>query len=106
MTEQLTIARRLELAEAALNEGRIIQNDWRRPGAGGRELVCALREMRMTPQINYWPAGSSMKSVCGYWIVTVDRDVGVTPMFVSCRHCGGTASSRMLQGRPRMEPNP
>lgn len=37
----LALADRLTLAEAALREGRIIQNHWRRD-QDGRELVCAL----------------------------------------------------------------
>jgi hypothetical protein len=41
-TAALTIGDRLEQAETAWREGRIIQHDWRRGGEGGRELVCAL----------------------------------------------------------------
>lgn len=48
--------------------------------------------------------GSTIKGVCGYWIVTVDRDAGVTPMFVRCGHCGGTASSRMYKVGCGLEP--
>lgn len=47
---------------------------------------------------------SSMKGGCGYWIVTIDREAGVTPMFVKCGHCGGTASSRMYKVGPGLEP--
>jgi hypothetical protein len=49
-------------------------------------------------------AGSTMKGGCGYWIVTVDREAGVTPMFVKCGHCGGTASSRMYKVGAGLEP--
>jgi hypothetical protein len=38
----LTVQDRIAQAETALNEGRIIQGDWRRKNGGGRELVCAL----------------------------------------------------------------
>ena len=48
--------------------------------------------------------GSSIKSGCGYWIVTVDRDAGVTPMFVKCGHCGGLATSRMYKVGGGLEP--
>lgn len=44
------------------------------------------------------------KSGCGYWIVTVDRDTGVTPMFVKCGHCDGMATSRMYRVGDGLEP--
>lgn len=47
---------------------------------------------------------TTMKGGCGYWIITIDRDAGVTPMFVKCGHCGGTASSRMYKVGPGLEP--
>jgi hypothetical protein len=40
---------------------------------------------------------SIIKSGCGYSITTIDRDTGVTPMFVKCGHCGGVATSRMYR---------
>jgi hypothetical protein len=39
----------------------------------------------------------NVKGGCGYWIVTIDRAAGTTPMFTRCGHCGGTASSRMYK---------
>lgn len=49
-------------------------------------------------------AYSTMKGGCGYWIITVDREAGVTPMFVKCGHCGGTATSRMYKVGAGLEP--
>lgn len=49
-------------------------------------------------------AGSTMKGGCGYWICTVDREPGVTPMFTKCGHCGGTATSRMYKVDQREKP--
>lgn len=40
MTDKLTIAERITLAQLAHDEGRIIQGQWRR--TNGKELVCAL----------------------------------------------------------------
>jgi hypothetical protein len=48
--------------------------------------------------------GSTIKSGCGYWIVTIDRAAGVTPMFTKCGHCGGVASSRMYKVGAGLEP--
>lgn len=48
--------------------------------------------------------GSTIKSGCGYWIVTIDREAGVTPMFVKCGHCGGMATSRMYKVGDGLEP--
>lgn len=31
--------------------------------------------------------------MCGQKLVTVDRDKGVTPMFMACRSCGGRSVS-------------
>lgn len=44
MAETATLTRigRIDLAEKAWKEGRIIQGNWRRNGGGGREMVCAL----------------------------------------------------------------
>lgn len=47
---------------------------------------------------------SSIRSGCGYWIVTIDRHTGVTPMFVKCGHCGGMATSRMYKVGPGLQP--
>lgn len=30
---------------------------------------------------------------CGWFVITVDADEGVTPMFIECRRCGGDARS-------------
>jgi hypothetical protein len=48
--------------------------------------------------------GSSIQSGCGYWIVTIDREAGVTPMFVKCGQCGGMATSRMYKVGLGLEP--
>lgn len=47
---------------------------------------------------------STMTGGCGYWIVTIDREAGVTPMFVKCGHCGGMATSRMYKVGHGLEP--
>lgn len=47
---------------------------------------------------------STVNGGCGHWIVTIDREAGVTPMFVRCGHCGGTASSRMYRVGEGLEP--
>jgi hypothetical protein len=49
-------------------------------------------------------SGFKIKGGCGYWIVTIDRAAGVTPMFVKCGHCGGTATSRMYKVGDGLEP--
>lgn len=47
---------------------------------------------------------SNMKGGCLYWIITIDRERGVTPMFVKCGHCGGMATSRMYKVGPGLDP--
>jgi hypothetical protein len=42
MSDILSREQRIELAETALNEGRISQGFWRNNGNNGREMVCAL----------------------------------------------------------------
>ena len=34
---------------------------------------------------------------CGYFIITIDRDFGVTPFMVGCGNCGGMAYSKMYR---------
>lgn len=41
----------------------------------------------LTNRINTYRCGF------GHLTVTIDRDAGVTPMFLNCKHCGGQASS-------------
>lgn len=69
--------------------------------AKGRSLKGRINVYACTPPMM---PGTSMKGGCGYWIVTVDRDTGVTPMFVKCGHCDGTATSRMYKVGEGLEP--
>lgn len=64
-----------------------------------RTLKGRLNVYACTPSI-----GVVERPSCGYWIVTVDRDAGVTPMFVKCGHCGETATSRMYKVGDGLEP--
>ena len=41
---------------------------------------------------------------CGSYIVTVDRDLGVTPFLTKCGNCGGTARSKMYRVADKLEP--
>ena len=41
---------------------------------------------------------------CGHFMVTVDRDEGVTPFAMPCEHCGATAYSRMYRVALNIEP--
>lgn len=69
--------------------------------AGGHSLKDRINVYACTPPLM---AGSTMTGGCGHWIVTIDREAGVTPMFVTCGHCGGTASSRMYKVGAGLEP--
>lgn len=72
-----------------------------RQEASGHSLKGRVNVYACTPPI---PGHSTMKSGCLHWIVTIDREAGVTPMFVKCGHCGGTASSRMYKVGDGLEP--
>ena len=41
---------------------------------------------------------------CGYYIVTIDRDPGVTPFMVKCENCGGMASSKFYRVQEYLSP--
>ena len=41
---------------------------------------------------------------CGYFIVTIDRDPGVTPFMKRCENCGGMAQSKMYRVWEHLEP--
>lgn len=41
---------------------------------------------------------------CGYYIVTIDRDPGVTPFMKRCGNCGGMAQSKMYRVSDWLEP--
>jgi hypothetical protein len=45
-----------------------------------------------TPKVNVYSC-----QVCEHDFVTVDRDEGVTPMFMTCRVCGGRMVSAMYR---------
>jgi hypothetical protein len=68
--------------------------------AKGRTLKGRINVYACTPPLTQ----SSVKGGCGHWIVTIDRDTGVTPMFVKCGHCGGMATSRMYKVGFGLEP--
>jgi hypothetical protein len=78
----------LERARAAIAEGQAAA------GQIGRAFEGRINVYACTPPLM---PSSTIKSGCGYWIVTVDRHAGVTPMFVKCGHCGGMATSRMYK---------
>jgi len=69
--------------------------------ASGNSLKGRVNVYACTPPMM---PGSTVGGGCGYWIVTIDREAGVTPMFVKCGHCGGMASSRMYKVSPGLEP--
>lgn len=77
------------------------QNIGKRMEAEGQSMKGRVNVYACTPSPM---PGSSLKSGCGYWIITKDRDAGVTPMFVKCGHCGGTASSRMYRVGEGLQP--
>lgn len=41
---------------------------------------------------------------CGYYIITIDRDPGVTPFMKRCENCQGMAYSKMYRVQDRLEP--
>lgn len=41
---------------------------------------------------------------CGSYIVTIDRDPGVTPFMVKCENCGGMAKSKFYRVQDWLEP--
>lgn len=41
---------------------------------------------------------------CGSYIVTIDRDPGVTPFMVKCENCGGMASSKFYRVQDYLDP--
>jgi hypothetical protein len=69
--------------------------------AEGQSLQGRINVYACTPPLM---AGSTMKGGCGHWIVTIDRAAGVTPMFVQCGNCGGTATSRMYKVEDGLKP--
>lgn len=41
---------------------------------------------------------------CGSYIITIDRDPGVTPFMVKCENCGGMASSKFYRVQDYLDP--
>jgi hypothetical protein len=63
-----------------------------------RQGEAAIRRLReANPRLNAYHC-----TICGGYIVTIDRDEGVTPMFLACRATRGCPGRSVSMGYPKL----